>query len=104
MVKSNIDFGPNLPFRTIDFGRKDYLELSTSGQPEVDGSKWFLGPKSMDPSDFRLRTTEVDAVHFDLAENLSEASAYNFFDSLFWQMKLDKLKNVGIIFVSKSNW
>ena len=61
-MKLNIDFGPISHFRIIDFGRQDHLELSTSGRPEVDGSKWFLGPKSMDPSDFRLRTTEVDAV------------------------------------------
>ena len=61
-MKMIIDFGPISHFRTIDFGRQDYFELSTSGRSEVDGSKWFLGPKSMDPSDFRLRTTEVDAV------------------------------------------
>ena len=61
-MKMIIDFGPISHFRTIDFGRQDYFELSTSGRPELDGSKWFLGPKSMNRSDFRLRTTEVDAV------------------------------------------
>ena len=66
-MKLIIDFGPISHFRTIDFGRQDYFELSTSGRPELDGSKWFLGPKSMNRSDFRLRTTEVDAVHHGLA-------------------------------------
>ena len=56
------NLGPISLVRTIDFGRQDYFELSTSGRSEVDGSKWFLGPKSMNRSDFRLRTTEVDAV------------------------------------------
>ena len=47
----DIDFGPYLNLRTIDFG-----------QAEVDGSKWQFSPKSIVPSDFRLRKSEVDAV------------------------------------------
>ena len=47
----DIDFRPYLNLRTIDFG-----------QAEVDGSKWQFSPKSIVPSDFRLRKSEVDAV------------------------------------------
>ena len=36
-MKLNIDFGPNLHVRTIDFERLDYFELSTSVGP-----KWIV--------------------------------------------------------------
>ena len=65
VLKSNTDYGCDLHFRTIDFGRQDHSEPSTSGWPEVDGSKPSWRPKSMNRSDSRLRTTEVDAVRYN---------------------------------------